>query len=79
MKVVTRPKAADDLETIFSWIAKDNPSAAVRMVRRLRERIERLGTPGLAHIGRLGLFPVRANLSKPPISSSIRSTTRETK
>lgn len=54
MNVVIRAKAADDLTRIFTWIAHDNPPAAVETVRRIRQRIGRLGTPGLAHMGRPG-------------------------
>jgi addiction module RelE/StbE family toxin len=54
MRVVIRPAAARDLEVIHDWIAKDNPRAAIAVVRRIRERIGRLATPGLAHMGRRG-------------------------
>lgn len=46
MNVVIRAKAAEDLAGIFTWIAHDNPVAAVETVRRIRRRIGRLGTPG---------------------------------
>ena len=32
MKVIIRESAEDDLDRIFSWIAKDNPTAAAEMV-----------------------------------------------
>ena len=54
MKIVIRAKAADDLEGIFTWIARDNARAAVETVQRRRARIGRLATPGLAHMGRPG-------------------------
>jgi toxin ParE1/3/4 len=54
MNVVVRARAAEDLTEIFTWIARDNPQATAEMVRRLRRRIGRLATPGLAHIGRPG-------------------------
>ena len=54
MKVIIRAEAADDLAGIFAWIAKDKPAAAVALLRRIRERIGRLETPGLAHMGRPG-------------------------
>ena len=66
MNVLIHAKAADDLAGIFDWIAKDNPRAAVGTVRRLRERIGRLGTPGLAHIGRPGLVDGTRELVEPP-------------
>jgi plasmid stabilization system protein ParE len=52
MRVIVREEAADDLEQIFVWIAKDDPRAATATIRRLRERIGRLGTPGLELMGR---------------------------
>jgi len=55
MKVVVREAAAGDLEDIFNWISNDNPRAAVAMIGRIRDRINRLAFPELAHIGRPGL------------------------
>jgi plasmid stabilization system protein ParE len=66
MKIVIRRKAADDLERIFSWIAADNPAAARVVTRRLRNRIARLGTPGLEHMGRPGLIENTRELVDPP-------------
>jgi toxin ParE1/3/4 len=66
MNVLIHEKAADDLDGIFTWIAKDNPRAAVDLVRRIRERIARLGAPGLAHIGRPGLVEGTRELVEPP-------------
>jgi len=66
MKVVVRRKADDDLDAIFSWIAKDNPGAAVAMIRRIRRRIGRLAVPGLEHMGRPGLEPGTRELVEPP-------------
>jgi plasmid stabilization system protein ParE len=34
MKIIVREKADADLDAIFAWIAKDNPAAAVAMIRR---------------------------------------------
>jgi toxin ParE1/3/4 len=59
MKVIVREEAADDLEQIFAWIAKDDPKAATEVIRRLRERIGRLGTPGLELMGRTGIAGTR--------------------
>jgi len=39
MKIVVRAKADQDLDGIFAWIAKDNPRAAIDVIRRLRNRI----------------------------------------
>jgi toxin ParE1/3/4 len=66
MKIIFREEAADDLDGIFAWIAKDNPPAAARMVRRLRDRIERLGETGLSHIGRPGVVRRTRELVEPP-------------
>jgi plasmid stabilization system protein ParE len=54
MKVIIRGKAADDLDQIYSWIAKDNPRAARDMVLRVHDRIARLELEALAHMGRPG-------------------------
>ena len=66
MKISIRERAAADLDGIFAWIAKDNPQAAARVVRRLRERIGRLGEPGLSHIGRPGSVAGTRELVEPP-------------
>ena len=39
MKVFVRQDAEDDLGRIYSWISKDNPSAAADMVARIRDRL----------------------------------------
>ena len=57
MKILVRAKADEDLDVIFAWIAKDNPRAALEIIRRIRRRIGRLATPGLEQIGRPGLDP----------------------
>ena len=66
MKVVVREAAALDLESIFAWIAKDNPRAAAEIVERIRIRINRLAFPGLSHIGRPGLVEGTRELVEPP-------------
>jgi toxin ParE1/3/4 len=66
MRVVVRAKAADDLDEIYAWIAKENPSAAVLTVRRLRARFEQLSTPGLERMGRRGLIRDTLELVEPP-------------
>jgi plasmid stabilization system protein ParE len=66
MKIVVREQADEDLDGIFAWISKDNPSAAANMIRRIRRRIGRLATPGLEHIGRPGLDPGTRELVEPP-------------
>jgi toxin ParE1/3/4 len=66
MNILIRRKAADDLERIFAWITEDNPTAALAMVGRLRDRIARLATPGLEHMGRPGLVDDTRELIEPP-------------
>jgi plasmid stabilization system protein ParE len=66
MKVAVRDSAIRDLEDIFNWISKDNPSAAIALVERIRLRINRLGHPGLSHIGRPGLVEGTRELIEAP-------------
>ena len=66
MKVVVHEDAARDLDDIFDWISKDNPSAAAELVRRIRVRINRLAIAGLTHIGRPGLVERTRELVEPP-------------
>ena len=54
MKVIIRRKAADDFDRLFQWISKDNPRAAAKMAGRIRDRINILELPSLAHMGRQG-------------------------
>jgi plasmid stabilization system protein ParE len=56
MKIIVRQRAADDLEQLFQWIAKDNPRAAGDMVVRIRDRINALELSSLAHMGRRGFI-----------------------
>lgn len=55
MKVIIRESAEDDLDRIFERIAKDNRSAAARMVAKIRDRINLLAVDSLAKMGRPGL------------------------
>ena len=55
MKVIVREAAEADLDHIAEWIAQDSPSAAVQMVKTIRDRISFLETDELAHMGRPGL------------------------
>ena len=50
-------EALDDLQSIFAWIAKDDPQAARRVVNRIFEKAERLMTPALTRLGRPGRDP----------------------
>jgi toxin ParE1/3/4 len=54
MKLAIRQEAVADIENIFAWIAADNPAAAISVVRRIREKIGALLTPGFAKMGRVG-------------------------
>ena len=66
MKIVVRAKADEDLDGIFTWIAKDSPRAAIAVIRRIRQRIGRLAIPGLENMGRPGLDPGTRELVEPP-------------
>jgi toxin ParE1/3/4 len=54
MKITFEPAARDELNDIFDWIAKDNPGAARKMIGQIEEKITRLATSNLAHMGRPG-------------------------
>ncbi len=54
MKLVIREEAVDDLDGIYERIAKDNLSAAIRVVRVLRQRMNSILLPELVNIGRPG-------------------------
>jgi plasmid stabilization system protein ParE len=66
MKITIREEAADDFDDVFTWLAKENPAAARDVVQRIRERIDRLATPGLSHMGRLGILGGTRELIEPP-------------
>lgn len=42
MKVAYRREALDDLDSHFTYIAKDSPNAAWRVIERIRASVERL-------------------------------------
>jgi plasmid stabilization system protein ParE len=79
MKIVIREQVDADLDRIFEWIAKDSPRAATEVIRRIRQRIGRLATPGLEHMGRPGLDPAHASWSSRHTSSFTKCTKRERK
>ena len=54
MKLVIREEALDDLDGIYDWIAKDSQKAAARVVRVLRQSMNRILLPELVKIGRPG-------------------------
>src|SRR5262245_36760252 len=66
MKIVIHEQVDVDLDRIFEWIAKDSPRAATEVIRRIRQRIGRLATPGLEHMGRPGVDPGARELVEPP-------------
>jgi addiction module RelE/StbE family toxin len=66
MKIVIREQVDADLDRIFEWIAEDSPRAATEIIRRIRQRIGRLATPGLEHMGRPGLDEGTRELVEPP-------------
>ena len=54
MRVIIREAAYDDLDRIYSWIAKDRPHSANLVIERILENAERLGRfPYMGHIGRV--------------------------
>ena len=79
MRVTFDPAASDELDSIFAWIAKDNPRAALDLVARIRVKVMRLETPELTHMGRPGLVEVRASFSNGRTSSSTKYTRIGTK
>lgn len=53
MKLAFDDLALADLESIYNWIAKDNPKAAFAVVERLFESVEYLTIfPHMGHVGR---------------------------
>jgi addiction module RelE/StbE family toxin len=53
LKLVFDEPALADLEGIYNWIAKDNPTAALAVAERLFASVEHLAAfPNMGHIGR---------------------------
>ena len=50
MRLIVEEDALDDLRSIFTWIAKDNPRAAERLIDRIFRKLELLLTPGFARM-----------------------------
>lgn len=48
------PAAAEDIESIFSHVAEDNPRAARELIARIEAKVMRLAAPELTHMGRAG-------------------------
>jgi toxin ParE1/3/4 len=55
MKVRFEPAAGDELDRIFAWIARDNQRAALNVIARIEDKVMRLESPELTHMGRPGL------------------------
>jgi toxin ParE1/3/4 len=55
MKILFEPAARDELDHIFSWIAKDSLSSALGLIARIEAKVMRLEDPALSHMGRPGL------------------------
>ena len=66
MRLVLEEDALGDLQDIFSWITKDNPRAAERLINRIFRKVELLLSPGFARMGRLGLDPGTYELIERP-------------
>jgi|tagenome__1003787_1003787.scaffolds.fasta_scaffold19816024_2 toxin ParE1/3/4 len=66
MKITFDPRARDDLDRIFAWIAKDNPKAARDMMARIEARIRLLAVSGFGQMGRRGLLKGTRELVEPP-------------
>ena len=66
MKVMIRKAAEDDLNRIAEWIAKDNESAARRMVSRIRGHINFLEVDELTQIGRPGFVQGTREMTEYP-------------
>ena len=47
MRVTFDSGASDDLDRIFTWIAKDSPGAAQEMIARIEAKVMRLEMPAL--------------------------------
>jgi toxin ParE1/3/4 len=69
MKVIIHESAEDDLDRILEWIAKDNRSAAARIVAKIRDRINLLEIDSLAKMGRPGFVAATRELIEYPYIS----------
>jgi toxin ParE1/3/4 len=66
MRVVFDEEALDDLQSIFAWVAKDDPAAAAGLINRIFEKVERLTGPELTRMGRFGRDPGTHELLEGP-------------
>lgn len=53
MRISFDPRAVEDLDRIFAWIARDNPAAAHRVVSRIEAKVSRLAFPEIGRPGRV--------------------------
>lgn len=65
MRLVFDPAAADDLDRIFDWVAKDNPQAARSVLAGIENKIGQLAY-GFPKIGRPGRTPGTRELVSAP-------------
>lgn len=72
MKLIFDEEALEDLQGIFTWIAKDNPRAAQRVVGCIFGKLELLLVPGFAHMGRIGREPGTHELIEQPNTNGVR-------
>lgn len=72
MKVLIRPEADSDLDGIFERISKDNPRAAVDLIRRIRAKLDLLATTGFSEIGRRGRERGTRGVGRRPIYHRLR-------
>lgn len=57
MRVRLRDAAADELEAIGEYIARDNPAAAARLIAAIRRAIGRIAETGFVEMARAGRRP----------------------
>ncbi|MBL8664212.1 MAG: type II toxin-antitoxin system RelE/ParE family toxin [Candidatus Odyssella sp.] len=54
MRIVWSVPAQTDLESIYDFIAQENPHAAALVIRRIRDRVRQLeATPRVGRVGRV--------------------------
>ena len=66
MKVVVRQKAAQQVGSIYEYIAERSPRAAREIVDRIYASVERVASPEFAYLGRPGSRPGTRELVEPP-------------
>jgi addiction module RelE/StbE family toxin len=66
MRVRFDPRASDDLDQIFAWIAKDSSRAALKTIERIEAKVKQLEVPGFVHMGRRGFVEGTRELVERP-------------